>query len=242
MSAMAAMPQAAPVSAQAARAHAQRNCLSTILAVASLVAPELSPESVRRIERLRAAAARLSEAVREDVKGGGEDSGGVRDIEIDRLFADVFDALRDRADAAQVSLLVRSRGGRLLAVERELREGLLNLIANALEATPKGRTVVVDTAVDSAGGHVWTIQDSGDGMSKEILDGLGEAFRTFRPGGWGIGVPLANAAIQKLDGTLQFESAPGHGTKVTIVIPPPYGRDPGGPSGPVITPFDRTGV
>jgi signal transduction histidine kinase len=207
-----------PVSDRAARAHAQKNALSIILAVASLVAPELSEPGRERLERLRAAAKRIAELLNDDLDEtvSGE---AMDEVDVQNLFAVVCGALRDRADAAHVALVVDCHGGHLRGYEPELREALFNIIANALEATPPGRAVYVDADVTPEGGHLWTIHDSGKGMRREVIDQLGIPHRTTRPGGSGLGVALARAVVTKLGGTLRFHSGRGRGTTATIWLP-----------------------
>lgn len=207
---------ASPVSDSAARAHEQKNCLSIILAVASLVAPELSDESRVRMERLRAAAHRIRDLLDADLDESGD---GARDVEVRRLFDTVCASLRDRAEAARVSLVVDCGGGRLSAIEGELREALFNLVSNAVEATPAHGSVVIRTEITADGDQVWRIHDSGIGMRRDVLAQVGVPHRTFRRGGSGLGVALARAIVHRHGGALSFDSARGRGTTVTIRLP-----------------------
>jgi two-component system phosphate regulon sensor histidine kinase PhoR len=215
---MTTMSWVAPVSDRAARAHAQKNCLSIILAVASLVAPELSESDRERMARLRAAANRIADLLNEDLDETANDA-TTGEVDVERLFSVVCGSLRDRADAAHVALVVKCHGGHVRGVERELHEALFNLIANALEATPPGRAVFVDADLTPDGGHLWTIHDSGPGMKREVFDHIGTPHRKVRPGGSGLGVALASAVVAKLGGTLEYDTAPGRGTTVAIRLP-----------------------
>ncbi|MBX3222638.1 MAG: HAMP domain-containing histidine kinase [Labilithrix sp.] len=211
------------MSDSAARAHEQKNCLSIILAVASLVTPELSDGSRERMERLRAAAHRIRDLLNADLDESGD---GVRDIDVERLLDAVCESLRDRAEAAKVDLVVDCGGGRLSASEGELREALFNLISNAVEATPAHRSVYIHTEVTAGGEQVFRIHDSGAGMRREVLAQIGVPHRTFRRGGSGLGVALARAIVNRHGGTLRFDSVRGRGTTVTIRLPQ-QGGSPG---------------
>lgn len=215
---MTTMSWAVPVSDRAARAHAQKNCLSIILAVAALVAPELSEVNRERMERLRAAAHRIADLLNDDLDETANDA-TMDEVDVERLFSVVCGSLRDRADAAHVALVVKCQGGHVHGVELELHEALFNLIANALEATPAGRAVFVDADTTNDGGQRWTIHDSGRGMNREVVDQIGIPHRKFRPGGSGLGVALATAVVNKLGGTLEYDSGLGRGTTVTISLP-----------------------
>ncbi len=225
-------PHVASMSASAARAHEQKNCLSIILAVASLVTPELDGPSRARMERLRAAAHRIRDLLSEDLDESGE---GIRDVDVERLFGQVCDSLCDRAETSRVALVVDCGGGSVRAVEAELREALFNLVANAIEATPPTGAVYLRGEVTPDGTHVWCILDAGGGMKGEVLEELragrlGHRPRSFRPGGSGLGLALSRALIHRNGGTVEFDVVEGHGTTVTIRFPgaasPAWARSP----------------
>jgi signal transduction histidine kinase len=206
------------LSDRAERAHAQKNCLSVVLAVAWLIGPELSRVGRQRLDRLRSAAYRMRDLLDEDL---GETAKAVAvEIDVECFWGHVCEMLRDRAEAAKVTLVVRCRGGRMQGIEKDLREAVFNLAANALEATPPGGAVRVETSVTNDGDQLWTIRDAGEGIDEEVLRQVGVPHRSFRPGGSGLGVAIAHKIVSKLGGSLQFESARGNGTTVTIRLPP----------------------
>jgi two-component system sensor histidine kinase HydH len=218
---MANIPFVVTVSARAARAHAQKNCLSVVVAVAALVTPELSVKSRGRMDRLRSAACHMAELLDDDLSESTEAPAaiGCTEVDVNALFDDVCDLLRDRAEAAHVALVVNCAGGVLFGDKARLREALFNIIANALEAAPRGRTVFVRTAVTPEGDHEWTVEDSGAGMGAEVVHLLGVPHRSFRRGGSGLGIALARAIVGAHGGAIRFESARGCGTRVTISLP-----------------------
>jgi signal transduction histidine kinase len=214
---------ATSVSESAERAHEQKNCLSIILAVASLVTPELNGPSRARMERLRAAAHRIRDLLSEELDESGDD--GTRDVDVERLFGRVCESLCDRAEAARVALVVDCGGGHVRGVEAELREALFNLIANAVEATPAHGAVYIRAESTLDGEQVWSIHDSGKGMKSEVLEELhagrlGQRPRSFRPGGSGLGVALSRAIVHRNGGSMAFDVVPGRGTTITIRFPP----------------------
>jgi signal transduction histidine kinase len=125
--------------------------------------------------------------------------------------------LSARADHAAVAL--SSRGDATVEADpRRIREAVLNLVANAIEATQAGGEVVV--AVRRAGDVAEiVVRDSGRGMSPETLRRLGTPFFTTRDEGTGLGVVLARSVVAQHGGTLTYDSEPGRGTTATIVLP-----------------------
>jgi signal transduction histidine kinase len=106
----------------------------------------------------------------------------------------------------------------LVADPRRLKEALLNLAANALEATPAGGGLELRWGQE-AGGAWLSLQDSGRGMSPEVLARVGTPFFTTRAGGTGLGVVLARAVVAQHGGSLAFESHEGRGTRVSLRLP-----------------------
>jgi signal transduction histidine kinase len=101
---------------------------------------------------------------------------------------------------------------------RRLKEALLNLVLNALEATPSGGHVLLgaETTIASV---VLTVRDSGRGMPPEVLSRLGTPFFTTREEGTGLGVVLARTVIVQHGGRLDYESHPGQGTVARLTLP-----------------------
>jgi len=114
---------------------------------------------------------------------------------------------------------------RLVAVERMIRQILINLVGNAIKFTPAGGTVAVAGGRLPCGGYAVTVQDSGIGMSKEDIVkaltpfGQVENKMTATHNGTGLGLPLAKAMLELHDGQLEIESAPGRGTMIVLKFP-----------------------
>lgn len=138
-------------------------------------------------------------------------------VELGPLVSDTLLRLSAQAGAARVAL--RSQGD--AAVEADparLREALVNLVSNAIEATPPGGEVVVSVHARADHAEV-VVRDTGRGMPAELLDRLGTPFLTTRRDGTGLGVVLARAVIALHGGALRFESEPGKGTTVRATLP-----------------------
>ncbi len=133
------------------------------------------------------------------------------------LVAETLLLVAKQASDARVRLGARGDAA-VEADPRRLREALLNLVANAIEATPPGGDVAVEVR-PSAGGAEIVVRDTGRGMRPETLRRLGTPFFTTRQEGTGLGVALARSAIARHGGSLRYESQPGKGTTVTATLP-----------------------
>lgn len=114
----------------------------------------------------------------------------------------------------------------LIAVERMVRQVLVNILSNAVKFTPAGGSVHLDVASRADGATVLRVSDTGIGMSAEDIKIALQPFgRVESPlgrahGGTGLGLPLAKSMMELHDGRLLIDSTPGEGTVVELVFPP----------------------
>jgi len=113
----------------------------------------------------------------------------------------------------------------LRADEAKLRQVLLNLLTNAVRYTPAGGHVELAARCSDAGLEI-AVGDTGIGIAAEDVARCFEPFvRLSNPltqsiAGIGLGLSIAKRLIEAHDGTIGITSAPGHGTTVTLRLPP----------------------
>src|SRR6266702_209624 len=140
-----------------------------------------------------------------------------RRIAVGPIVSDTLMVLSARADDARVRLFAQG-DAEVEADPLRLKEALLNLVANAIEATPAGGQVVVE--VQAAGDRAEiVVRDTGRGMPPETLRRVGTPFFTTRDDGTGLGVVLARSVIAQHGGALRYDSEPGKGTLVSFTLP-----------------------
>jgi putative PEP-CTERM system histidine kinase len=103
--------------------------------------------------------------------------------------------------------------------EERLERVIGHVVQNALDATDPAGTVTVE--LDRLGGQARIIvSDTGQGMTHEFVrDRLFKPFQSTKPTGMGIGAYESFQYIQELGGTISVDSAPGQGTRVTLLVP-----------------------
>jgi signal transduction histidine kinase len=124
--------------------------------------------------------------------------------------------------AADVGVTLDVKGSEELVLNadsRKLRQSLLNLVLNAMQASPAGETVTIEIAKCCGGAACMKVIDRGHGMTPEVLDRIQRPYFTTREGGTGLGVAIARGLIEQHGGRLHFDSRPGKGTTVTIDLP-----------------------
>jgi len=103
----------------------------------------------------------------------------------------------------------------------ELREVLVNLILNAVQAMPRGGSLKLRTLHDPARGAVVQVEDTGVGMSEPVKARIFEPlFTTKGERGTGMGLTVSYGIVQEHNGAIEVASAPGKGTRFCLSFPP----------------------
>jgi len=100
----------------------------------------------------------------------------------------------------------------------KLRTAFRNVIANAIEAIRDGGRIFLRLKKGD-GRMTIVVEDSGPGMSPEVLGRIFEPYYSTKPSGTGLGLPITKKIIEDHGGSVRAESAPGKGTVVTIILP-----------------------
>jgi signal transduction histidine kinase len=139
-------------------------------------------------------------------------------FELGQVVESVFAVMEARASEAGVTL-ARSGGQAFVRADpRRLKEVFLNLVSNAIEATPSGGRVFVEVRASKEHSEV-VVVDDGKGMSPDELARVGTPYFTTRAKGTGLGVVLAKTVVEQHGGKLEYESEKGRGTKATVRLP-----------------------
>ena len=126
-----------------------------------------------------------------------------------------------QAEARPIRLDVEVEGGpTVLGWPSTLREALINLVMNAVDALPRGGEIRL-RAVQHADRVAVEVTDTGVGMPPEIRSRILEPFFTTKgEGGTGLGLPLVQGVVERHGGQLELESQLGAGTTVRLLFPP----------------------
>jgi two-component system sensor histidine kinase HydH len=100
----------------------------------------------------------------------------------------------------------------------QLKQVLLNLIINAIQAMPEGGEVVV-LARPREGKAVIAVQDQGCGVSPEHLDRIFDPFFTTKENGTGLGLSVAHQIVAQHGGILAAAKNPDRGMTFTVTLP-----------------------
>jgi len=99
-----------------------------------------------------------------------------------------------------------------------LQRAIINLINNAIEASPKGQHVIIRTETEK--NHVAVkVKDFGSGMDRETLENIFVPFYSKKNTGTGLGMTIVKKIVDGHHGKIQAKSQPGLGTEVIIELP-----------------------
>jgi CheY-like chemotaxis protein/nitrogen-specific signal transduction histidine kinase len=226
-------------------AHHLNNLFAVILGrIETLLAKVAEPEAHRYLEIVQRAALDGAEVVRR-VQRFSRVQPVSRTIPVDlnQLAQEVLELTRPRwhneALLRQIRIDTALDLGNIRRVAGEyapLREVLLNLVLNAIDAMPDGGRLGVKTWTDIEGVHC-DVSDTGGGMSEEVRQrALDPFFTTKGPKSTGLGLSVTYGIIQRHNGKIEIDSASGRGTTVHITLPAVNAAAPA-PSRPVTAPL-----
>ena len=149
----------------------------------------------------------------------------LREVDLCALLADIRELLEQSAGGADRLALHLAQDSCWAETDPlQLELALINLIINARDASPAGSPITVSIAPTKLrGDDAWQLEvaDHGSGMADEVKARAFEPFFTTKATGHGTGLGLAQvfAFARQSRGEVQIDSAPGAGTRVSIILP-----------------------
>ena len=141
-------------------------------------------------------------------------------LDLNSLATDVSSFIRHQARRANVTIKTELAPGKIFveAVPDQVRQILLNLCLNAIEAMPGNGKMLISTHSEKGKARV-CVRDSGKGISVENRKKAMEPFFSTKPGRIGLGLAISSEVAQRHGGKLTLEKAAGHGTLAILELP-----------------------
>ena len=190
-------------------AHEVRNPLAAMRIRAESALRSDDARRQRALELILAQIARLDRLVTELLAMTQRPTPHPQDTPLPALLASIAAAHLAQAAEAGVALHVDAADARATLDPGLLARALENLVLNAVQHTPPGGTVTLSATLADARLHV-LVADTGPGVDPALRDTLFEPFVTARPGGTGLGLPIARELVDAMGGRLALlPDAPG---------------------------------
>jgi len=208
-------------------AHEIKNPLSTIQLNLQLLREDLDPHHpghsrlVSRLNTVQKEVSRLRDILDDFMRYAGKLELDRKRIDLGNLLEELVDFFSPQAQAHRVQLRLRKPEKPLVAPvdERLLKQAMLNLIINAVQAMPEAGGEVMLSASRQDGRAVLEVVDTGRGMPPEALARIFQAYYSTKPGGTGLGLAIAKRMVDEHGGHISATSEVGKGTLFRIELP-----------------------
>jgi len=138
-----------------------------------------------------------------------------------RMLEDIVPIMESQAILTNVMIQTNEQPNvpDVLCDVNQIKQVLVNLMKNAIEAMPEGGALRIRIQVDEAKDVRIEIADEGVGIPQQVIERLGEPFYTTKESGTGLGLTVCFKIIQAHGGVLSLRSKPGCGTVAEIRLP-----------------------
>lgn len=140
-------------------------------------------------------------------------------VDLEGLFSQIRQVLRSDLENKQVDLKTESGDLWIVADADLLKQALINLVLNSLQAVSSREGEITLKAGETEGGIQIEVLDNGHGMDEATLDQALEPFFSTREKGSGLGMAIVHRIVQDHGGKLDIGSQPDRGTRVSIFLP-----------------------
>jgi signal transduction histidine kinase len=207
-------------------AHEIKNPLSTVQLNLQLLAEDLTPDNpaypriVNRLKTVQKETSRLRDILDDFLRYAGQLELDRQPTDLNELLEDLVDFFLPQAQAQRAKLRLRRSEGPLVAeVDAKLiKQALLNLMLNALQAMPEGGELILSAARQDGQALVDVI-DTGKGIAPEALEKIFDAYYTSKKGGTGLGLAMTRRIVREHGGELTVKSEQGRGSDFSLRLP-----------------------
>lgn len=215
----------------AGTAHALGTPLST-MAVVLTELDKLSSEELKNadikddITILRQQVTRCKDSLTQLIRYYNKDKPVEEEISrLSTLVADIQDYITNIHPAATVTFTTESASDPQVSSDLSLKHALINIIENGIKAARSRVDVTFQYRNDDQHQVEISITDDGPGIPSQVMENLGEPFISMRRDSMGLGIFLANAAVQRLHGTIEMFNLKAGGALTVIKLPLPGGAN-----------------
>src|SRR2546422_6609607 len=204
-------------------AHEVKNPLSAIKSIAQVMSEDegLKNQHARDLSLIVSETDRLSKSVTQLLSFASKRPPAAPPSRADELLRSVSNLFRADAEERKITLQCRANiNADLDGVQSAaVRDALSNLLLNALQSTPAGGSVMIESLADGAE-IVFAVTDSGPGIPRELAAKIWEPFFTTRQRGTGLGLAIVRKRMEEAGGLAQLAPLQnGSGARFELRLP-----------------------
>ena len=207
-------------------AHEIKNPLSTVQLNLQLLLEEVEPDNPaysRLINRLRTCereTSRLRDIVDDFLRYAGKMELEKKAISLNRICEELVDFFLPQAQLQKIQLRLKKAAEDVvvLADEKLLKQAVLNLMLNAMQAMPNGGDMILSVWQIPTQGVIEVI-DTGVGIAPEVAAKIFDAYYSTKRGGTGLGLAMTRRIAQEHGGEIIVSSEPGKGSSFALRLP-----------------------
>ena len=184
----------------------------------------LTDDVVRRLAVIEAQVTRVTEIITRLLDVTRPTPAEPRAVDLDRLIRDTVELMRPGVGRARLTLDVQvdSALPSVRGQSEQLQQVILNLLTNAIEATPSdGRIVIAARPAPTGAGVQVSVADTGSGIAEDARGRIFEPFFSTKASANGVGLGLWITAeiVREHGGHIEVESAEGRGSTFRVSLP-----------------------
>jgi len=207
-------------------AHEIKNPLSTVQLNLQLLQEDLSPDNpaysrlINRLNTCERETSRLRDILDDFLRYAGNMELDREPVNLNRLCEDVVDFFLPQAQLQKVQLRLKRAPADVVACgdEKLLKQAVLNLVLNAVQAMPTGGELILAVSRTASEGVVEVI-DTGSGIPRDAACRIFDAYYSTKKGGTGLGLAMTRRIAREHGGSVTLTSEVGKGSDFALRLP-----------------------
>lgn len=204
-------------------AHEIKNPITTIKTFFEYIPNKKNdPEFLEKLNRIAGQEIdRINELIQQLLEFSKPSPPIFKEVLIQKLISETLSFIGPQLRKHNIKLVTQFESSNNITLQldpNKIKQALLNILLNAVDAMPQGGTLTVSTHLQPPGHITLAIQDTGCGIDKRDLPHIFDPFFSKKEGGTGLGLAISKGIVEEHKGQIKAESQAQKGTTFTIAL------------------------